>query len=105
MIIMQKNISSQNSAERLLTTFFERNGCVRLVNEKRREQEGQKYKKGYEVRLVAYSEEELKNIRQLLLRVGFKVGKSYKKHRQIIQPIYGKTAVEWFMGRAKNLSS
>ena len=102
---MQKNVNSQNSAERLLITFFERNGFVRLVNEKRREQEGQKYKKGYEVRLVAYSEEELKNMRQLLLHVGFKAGKSYKKHRQIIQPIYGKTAVEWFMGRAKKLSS
>ena len=102
---MQKNISSQNSAERLLITFFERNGFVRLVNEKRREQEGQKYKKGYEVRLVAHSEEELKNMRQLLLHVGFKAGKSYKKCRQIIQPIYGKTAVEWFLGRAKKLSS
>src|SRR3989337_1363960 len=105
MIIMQKNVNSQSSTEGLLIAFFERNGCVRLVNEKRREQEGQKYKKGYEVRLVAYSEKELKIMRQLLLRVGFKVGKSYKKHYQIIQPIYGKTAVKWFTGRAKKLSS
>ena len=101
MITMQKNVSPQTSAEGLLITFFERNGCVRLADEKRRQQLGQKYKKGYEVRLVAYSEEELKNIRQLLLRVGFKAGKPYKKNYQIVQPIYGKTAVDWFKGRAK----
>lgn len=85
--------------EEMLILFFQRNGCVRLVDEKRRKELGQKYKKGYEVRLVANSKEELENIRQLLKQSGFKAGKPYKKHLQFVQPVYGKLAVEWFTSR------
>lgn len=62
---------------------------------------GQKYKKGYEVRLVANSKEELEDMRQLLQQSGFKPGKPYKKHFQFVQPVYGKLAVDWFVNRAE----
>jgi hypothetical protein len=57
---------------------------------------GQKYKKGYEVRLVAATRQELKQIRQLLIQIGFKPAKPFRKARRIAQPVYGKAAVKWF---------
>lgn len=84
----------------MLIAFFRRNGCVRLVDEERREKLGQKYKKGYEVRLTANSKEELETMRQLLAQSGLKPGKPYKKRRQFVQPVYGKAAVDWFTSRA-----
>ena len=93
---------SKHQAKSKLLTFFERNGCVRMVDEKRRKLLGQKYKKGYEVRLTANSEEELGTMRRLLQQVGFNPGKAYKKHLQIVQPIYGKPAIEWFTGQNQN---
>lgn len=80
----------------MLIAIFRRNGCVRLVDEQRRKEWGQKYKKGYEVRLIANSKEELETIRQLLQQAGFKPGKPYKKRLQFVQPVYGKSAVDWF---------
>ena len=90
---------SDPQAEKLLIAFFLRNGCVRVMNEERRKAEGQKYKKGYEVRLVAKSKEELEDMRQLLQQFGFKPGNPYKKFLQFVQPVYGKSAVEWFFVR------
>ena len=103
---MSNKSLSNYQAKKLLITFFEKNGCVRVVDEKRRKELGQKYKKGYEVRLVASSEEELENIRQLLQQSGFNLGKpylkrvQYKKRVQFVQPIYGKLAVDWFTSQA-----
>ena len=98
---------SDYQAKKLLISLFEKNGCVRLVDEKRRKELGQKYKKGYEVRLVASSEEELENIRQLLQQSGFNLGKPYmkrlhyKRRVKFVQPIYGKVAVDWFINQAE----
>jgi uncharacterized membrane protein affecting hemolysin expression len=81
-----------------LKQFFQRNGYVRMADKKRINELGrQRYKKGYEVRLVATNEDELVEIRRLLEQLGFKPGKPFQKKRQIIQPIYGKEAVEWFL--------
>lgn len=60
------------------------------------DEEKQTYKKGYEIRFVARSETELKEIRQALRKTGFKPGKSFQKARQIVQPIYGKQQFEHF---------
>jgi hypothetical protein len=87
---------SGESPEELLGQYFRRNGYVRVVNEKRRQEQGQKYKKGYEVRLVTRNEQELAEIRHLLEQRGLKAGKPFRKHAQIVQPVYGKGAVEWF---------
>ena len=96
--------SSKNaSADFQLKQFFRRNGYVRLPNSERREQLGsQKYKKGYEVRLVAKMPGELRHIRSLLRQAGFKAGNAFFKGKQIIQPIYGKAAVEWFLAAKLN---
>jgi hypothetical protein len=72
-----------------LAVFFHRNGYVRRVDAVRRVQEGQHYKKGAEVRLVAESRAELKEIRQLLRKAGFKLARPFAKARQWRQPVYG----------------
>ncbi len=88
--------SADERPDVLLKQFFQQHGYVRVANETRKEQLGQKYKKGYEVRLVAKTQSELVHIRQLLHQVGFKAGKPFQKYSRIVQPIYGKSAVEWF---------
>jgi len=94
-------VKVNHQAQKSLLTFFQRNGCVRVVDEKRRKEFGQKYKKGYEVRLVAYSKEELEIMRHLLQQFGFKPAKPYKKHLQFVQPVYGKLAVDWFASQVE----
>lgn len=93
------------SPEALLLRYFRRNGYIRTVNVKRRQQLGQKYKKGYEVRLVANSESELAHIRTLLEQVGFKAGKPFRKHYQMVQPVYGKKIMEWFLKKNAEYTS
>jgi len=85
------------SAEALLRQAFRRSGYVRVVDKARRKEMGHKYKKGYEVRLVVKTRDELMRMRQLLRRVGFDPATSFLKHSRIVQPIYGKAAVEWFL--------
>lgn len=80
-----------------LAAFFHRNGYVRRVDARRRAEEGQRYKKGAEVRLVAESRAELLEIRRLLKQAGFKPGRSFVKSRQWRQPVYGVTEVARFL--------
>ena len=84
-------------ARRRLAAYFARNGYVRRKNPERAEADGQSYKKGYEIRLVAADEAELEEIGRLLLEAGFKAGRPYAKARRWALPIYGKRAVERFM--------
>jgi hypothetical protein len=71
---------------------------VRQQNAKRLAREGpQSYKKGDEVRLVAHSAAELREIRRLLRAAGFTVGRSFVKGRQFRQPIYGRDDVARFL--------
>ncbi len=83
--------------ENLLIQFFIRNGYIRQRNPEHAKQLGQRYKKGYEVRLVAETQSELKVIRHLLRRAGFKLSKPFPKNNQIVQPIYGKQAMTKFL--------
>jgi hypothetical protein len=90
-------VGEKQKPEARLAYFFHRNGYLRLPDQARRRQEGsRKYKKGYEVRLVARSEVELKQMTSLLRQVGLKAGRPYQKGKQKVQPIYGKQAVERF---------
>lgn len=89
--------SPRNDPNAVLVWYFQRNGCVRVVDEERRQKLGQKYKKGYEVRLVANSEDELQEIQRLISKAGFWLAKPYRKRSQIVQPIYGKATVDWFL--------
>jgi hypothetical protein len=89
----------QETAEERLARFFRRNGYLRMPNPARRKEERSKYKKGYEVRLVLRSEGELEEARELLVQTGFKPARPFRKVRRLIQPIYGKRAVEQFLWR------
>ena len=88
---------------RRLAGYFERNGYVRRKNAERAETDGhQRYKKGYEVRLIAWDEDEREVIERLLLEAGFKAGQPYAKARQWAVPIYGKEAVDRFLALVEN---
>jgi hypothetical protein len=80
-----------------LAAYFRRNGYIRRVDRVRRAQEGQLYKKGPEVRLVAESAAELAEIRRLLKQAGFKRARPFTKSRQWRQPLYGKAEVARFL--------
>lgn len=54
------------------------------------------YHKGHEVRLVVASPKEARRIRRWLYEVGFKPGAPFGKHGRVVQPVYGREAVEWF---------
>lgn len=90
------NPPTDEGPEALLLWYYQRNGYKRIANEDRRLVLGKKYKKGWEVRLVADDETQLAQIRALLEIVSFKVRKPFQKHKQLVQPVYGKRAVEWF---------
>src|SRR5688572_16940198 len=79
-----------------LLWFFSRNGCVRNPQPKRLEEGYRLYKKGWEVRIVVENAAELAEVRQLLAAVGLTPGSAYAKGPRIVQPVYGKEAVERF---------
>ena len=85
--------------EVFLKRHFRQHGYARVSNKKRKKELGQNYKKGYEVRLVATTRTELRQIRQWLRQAGFKAGKPFQKGTRIVQPVYGKATVEWFTGK------
>lgn len=90
-------ITPTRHAVKGLATLFHRNGYVRRIDAVRRVQEGQLYKKGDEVRLVAQSRAELAEIRRLLKQAGFKVSRPFAKARQWRQPVYGVKEVARFL--------
>jgi hypothetical protein len=80
-----------------LGNFFRRNGYFRRLDPVRRMREGQLYKKGAEVRLVANSARELRRIRRLLRQAGFRPARPFRKGRQWRQPLYGVEAIRRFL--------
>ncbi len=81
-----------------LGAFYRRNGYVRWQNVRRQRNEPHaSYKKGDEVRLVAESRAELRLIRRLLGRTGFRVVRPFIKGRQYRQPLYGRDEVRRFL--------
>jgi len=91
-----ESLTSQTQPEALLAQLYQRHGYMRVPNETRRKEEGSKYKKGYEIRLVAKTQREIAMLRRLLRRAGLKGGKPFKKHNRWVQPIYGKQAMDRF---------
>ncbi len=88
-----------------LVWYFHRNGYVRQLDEVRRILEGQSYKKGAELRLVANTPEELTEIRGLLQSAGFQLGKPFIKASSWRQPVYGVAAVTRFLTLVKSHKS
>ena len=88
---------SQKVVEQLVAAF-RRNGYVRQQNADRVAADGfQKYKKGFEIRLVANSWDELLVLRDLLEQADFDPGTPFAKSNQWRQPIYGREAVDRFL--------
>ncbi len=54
------------------------------------------YKKGWEVRFVARSDEELQAIRHAIYILGYTVSKTFKRQGRDVQPLYGKEIVGEF---------
>lgn len=90
-------MSDQPASE--LLDWFERTGYVRPHDSQRRIDEGQKYKKGYEVRFVLGSKSETRTVRRLLRSVGLHSGRPFDKHGRIVLPVYGEEALRWFLDR------
>ncbi|MEZ5308565.1 MAG: hypothetical protein R2684_15580 [Pyrinomonadaceae bacterium] len=91
-----KTRSDDIHRERLLA-LYQRNGYMRTPNEDRLKEGPQTYKKGFEIRLMARDESELKEIRNLIIAVGLNPGKPFQKANQWCQPIYGRSAFEEFL--------
>lgn len=89
--------STKAATPKTLKDFFWRNGYVRWQDPSRVKEGTQSYKKGDEVRLVANSQRELREIRRLLKAKGFKPGRAWKQGSQYRQPIYGREEVERFL--------
>lgn len=76
-----------------LADFIRANSYARVPDETRQEEGWGSYKKGYELRIVVKSQEDLKQVRKLLQDASIKPGKAYRKAQQWVQPVYGKAAV------------
>jgi hypothetical protein len=94
-----------DQARRTLARLFQRNGVIREPNAQRRQREKARYKKGYEVRLIAFSRQELATIRRSLERAGFPLARSFVKVRRFVQPVYGRKAVEEFRALLEELEN
>ncbi len=82
----------------VLRACFDRPGYVRAANLDRRKEVGsQRYKKGWEVRLLVRDARELAQVRRALAAAGFRLARPFQKHNRIAQPVYGKAAVEAFL--------
>jgi hypothetical protein len=81
-----------------LIGYFLRNGNIRRPNPKRLREGHERYKKGWEVRLVLTSWLELRQVRRELSAVGLKAGRPYRKATRWVQPVYGREAVAFFGG-------
>ncbi len=98
---LERNIamrpSRQQSAFEFIKTLAERAAYIRRPNPQRREKDGQKYKKGYEIRLPVNSDRELRQARNALSELGFSVGRPFQKQSQYVLSIYGRDQVARFI--------
>ena len=76
--------------------LFGRPGYVREPNGARRAAERARYKKGWEVRLIARDEDEVHAIERLAASLSYPPGAPFKKGQQYVVPIYGQQAVRAF---------
>lgn len=81
-------------AERAALGAFRNGGCVRKPRDERRDEGHRSYKKGWEVRFYADSEEDASRICKVLADSGLRPGRPYEKRaRRWIVPLYGRDAV------------
>jgi hypothetical protein len=88
---------SKRLAFKILKEIFLRNGNLRIKDSSRvEESRTQKYKKGFEVRLLAKDEVELERIQSAISSLDLYVAKPFLKGNQIVQPIYGEEITRKF---------
>ncbi|KDN85385.1 hypothetical protein KCH_29660 [Kitasatospora cheerisanensis KCTC 2395] len=93
---MSRDESSAQRAARLRLGRLP--GYVRQPDPARRGgEDGRAYKKGWEVRFTARSEEEITEIRELVTAAGFAPARPFFKGHQLIQPVYGIAAVQAYL--------
>ena len=80
-----------------LAQLFRERGYVRRQDPKKRKKKKQKYHRGDEVRIMVSSKGELKRLRYLLRRAGFKPGRHYPQKAHFRQPVYGVRATTLFL--------
>ena len=85
------------TAARLAAIFAEGGYVRRFAADKRSRLGPATYKKGFEVRLIVASQEALREVRHLLGAAHLRAGKPYRKHSRLVQPVYGKDALDWFL--------
>lgn len=76
-----------------LADYLRANSYTRMPDETRQEEGWSAYKKGYELRIVVKTQQDLRQVRRLLQDASIKPGKAYRKAKQWVQPVYGKEAV------------
>ncbi|WP_329495169.1 hypothetical protein [Kitasatospora herbaricolor] len=73
-------------------------GYVRQPDLARRSgEQGHTYKKGWEVRFTARTEDEIAEIRGLVVAAGFTPARPFFKGHQLIQPVYGMAVVQAYL--------
>lgn len=85
-------MASTNNAS-MLAEYLRANSYTRVPDEDRQEEGWSAYKKGYELRIVVKTQQDLRTVRRLLQDASIKPGKAYRKARQWVVPVYGKEAV------------
>ena len=91
-----RELQSAGPLPRELVDFFLRSGVVRRPRPELLKAGSEAYKHGWEVRLVLRSASELRRVRSLLARAGFRVANAYAKAIYWVQPVYGQLAVYRF---------
>lgn len=76
-----------------IADYVRANSYARVPNTERQDEGWMAYKKGYELRIVVKTHDDLKQLRRLLLDAGIQPGKPFRKAKQWVVPVYGKQAV------------
>ena len=66
-------------------------------------EQGHTYKKGWEVRFTARTEEEIAEIRDLVIAAGFAPARPFFKGHQLIQPVYGMAVVQAYLAARQSV--
>jgi hypothetical protein len=90
-------VASELAPVEALRVFVLQNAYCRLPNlAKRRELTSNRYKKGWEVRVIVTGPDIADEVRALAREAGFRAGRAFAKGNLWAVPIYGVEAVEAF---------
>ena len=80
-----------------LRVYVHQNAYARIPNfDTRHRLSTEKYKKGWEVRVIVTGADVAEEVRELARKAGFRPGRPFAKGRQWAVPIYGAEAVDAF---------